>query len=119
MTYDQYVIASGSLFDQTEEVSSKDGTVNISFPSNNRGQSYRVFSFYQRLSGNKNLVFTAASNSSAQNSIFDNGSYVVDHFDAKGAETVINFWEEHMLVDGVREQLQRVGHYGKSQVSYL
>lgn len=109
VTYDQYVLAPESLLDQTNKVS-VNGTIQTSFPRQEEGQHYRLFAFYQKLSGNKNLQFTTSSNGS----IYDAGSYVVDHFDEKGAETIINFWEEHILVDGIREQVQRVGHYGKS-----
>jgi len=87
----------------------------MSFPQKEDGQHYRLFAFYQKLSGNKNLRFTT----NLTDSIFDEGSYVVDHFDAKGAETVINFWEEHILVDGIRERLQRVGHYGECWTTTL
>ncbi|ETS73836.1 hypothetical protein PFICI_14782 [Pestalotiopsis fici W106-1] len=106
VTYDQYVLSSGSLLDQTAQVSAN-GTVQISLQGKEDGQHYRIFSFYQKLSGNKNLQFNNTSNGS----IFDEGSYVVDHFDAKGADTIIQFWEEHILVDGIREQLQNSGHY--------
>ncbi|KAK7705854.1 hypothetical protein SLS64_007802 [Diaporthe eres] len=109
VTYDQYVLAPESLLDQTNHVS-PNGTVRISFPQKEQGQHYRLFAFYQKPSGNKNLHFTTPLN----DSIFDAGSYVVDHFDKKGAETIIDFWEEHILVDGIREQVQRVGHYGWS-----
>lgn len=112
VTYDQYVLAPESLLDQTQQVSMK-GTVRIYFPRENEGHHYRLFAFYQKLSGNKNLQFSTLFN----DSIFDVGSYVVDHFDKKGAETLIGFWEEHMLVDGIREQVQRVGHYGKFQAT--
>lgn len=91
------------------------GTAQISFPQTEEGQHYRVFAFYQKLSGNKNLHFNAPHNGS----IFDMGSYVVDHFDGKGAETIINFWEEHVLIDGIRELVQRAGHYGESPTTLL
>lgn len=113
VTYDQYVLAPESLLDQTNHVSAN-GTVQISFPQTKEEQHYRLFAFYQKLSGNKNLQFTTSRN----DSIFDAG-YVVDHFDGRGAETIINFWEEHMLVRGIREQLQRVGHYGESSTTTL
>lgn len=114
VTYDQYVLAPESLLDRTYQVSAN-GTVQISFPQKKEEQHYRVFAFYQKLSGNKNLQFTTSRNEST----FDAGSYVVDHFDGRGAETIINFWEEHMLVDGVQERLQRVGHYGESLTTTL
>ncbi|KAF3025109.1 hypothetical protein E8E14_014613 [Neopestalotiopsis sp. 37M] len=109
VTYVQYVLSADSLSDHTAQVSAN-GTIDISFPDAGSGEHYRMFSFYQKHSGNKNLVFNSTSNGS----IFDDGSYVVDHFDAKGAQTIIQFWEEHILVDGIREQLQDSGHYGKS-----
>lgn len=109
VTYVQYVLSADSLSDHTAQVSAN-GTIDISFPDAGSGVHYRMFSFYQKHSGNKNLVFNSTSNGS----IFDDGSYVVDHFDAKGAQTIIQFWEEHILVDGIREQLQDSGHYGKS-----
>ncbi|KAI0410903.1 hypothetical protein F5X98DRAFT_368489 [Xylaria grammica] len=46
------------------------------------------------------------------NSIFDQGSYVVDHFDQKGVKVSIKFWEEYVLDDQLRELLKKVGHDG-------
>lgn len=106
ITYEELILSSGSLTEQTESVST-DGIANLTFPVASNGSHYRIFTFYQTLSHNKNLQF----NSTVHNSIFDDGSYVVDHFSAAGAQTVANFWEEYILQDGVKEQLQRVGRY--------
>ncbi|KAI1314034.1 hypothetical protein F5Y03DRAFT_402279 [Xylaria venustula] len=105
-TYDQYILASDSVSDETGKVTSN-GTVQLSFEPTN-GQNYCLFASYEILSGKKNLEFA----STIDNSIFDQGSYVVDHFDEKGAEVVIQFWDEYILDDRVREQLKKVGHYG-------
>lgn len=106
ITYEELILSSGSLTEQTESLSA-DGVADLTFPTVSNGSHYRVFSFYQTLSHNKNLQF----NSTVHNSIFDDGSYVVDHFSAAGAQTVANFWEEYILQDGVKAQLQRVGRY--------
>lgn len=44
---------------------------------------------------------------------FDNGSYVVDHFDGKGAKVVSEFWEEHVLDEQVLQLIGQAGRYGK------
>ncbi|KAI0975182.1 hypothetical protein F4678DRAFT_469821 [Xylaria arbuscula] len=105
-TYDQYIIACESVLDETGKVASN-GTVQLAFEPTN-GQHFVLFASYERLSGKKNLEFV----STVRNSIFDQGSYVVDHFDEKGAEVIIQFWNEYILDDRVREQLKKVGHYG-------
>ncbi|GAW23685.1 hypothetical protein ANO14919_132600 [Xylariales sp. No.14919] len=51
-------------------------------------------------------------NGIVDNSIFGQGSYVVDHFDQKGAKVSIKFWEEYVLDDQLRELLKKVGHDG-------
>ncbi|KAK6199001.1 hypothetical protein LQW54_010199 [Pestalotiopsis sp. IQ-011] len=106
ISYEELILSSGSLTEQTESVSAN-GVANLAFPAAFNGSHYRIFSFYQTLSHNKNLQF----NSTVHNSIFDDGSYVVDHFSTAGAQTVANSWEEYILQDGVKEQLQRVGRY--------
>ncbi|KAJ0382930.1 hypothetical protein COL922a_011526 [Colletotrichum nupharicola] len=43
--------------------------------------------------------------------IWDNGSYVVDHFSSKGADVVRDFWEQYIFVDNVKELLTETGNY--------
>jgi hypothetical protein len=45
--------------------------------------------------------------------IFDFGCFTVDHFDAKGANVVIDFWEKYLLSDDIKQLLRDVGHVGK------
>ncbi|KAI9035663.1 uncharacterized protein KD926_003141 [Aspergillus affinis] len=45
-------------------------------------------------------------------STFDHGSFAVDHYSARGAQTVTRFWEKHILKDEVKSLLAAVGNYG-------
>jgi len=103
----QIVIQDGSLKDVTTSVS-PNGTATFTAPANSTGLYYRLFAFYQKRTLNKNLSF--ASNRSA--TIWDDGSYNVDHFSSRGAETVTKFWEKYILVDGLEDLLKQVGNYG-------
>ena len=73
------------------------------------GSYYRLFTYFQKRTLNKALTFT---NGSETGTIFENGSFVVDHFSARGAQTTIDFWETYMLTNGVKELLMEVGHCG-------
>lgn len=110
VTYNEVVLSSTSLVDHTDEVYEA-GTIDLSFPTTDNTSYYQLFAFYEKLSHNKNIVF----NSSVQNTIFDEGSYIVDHYDAKGAEVVIDFWNDHILSDDIRKQLRHAGNYGKQK----
>lgn len=44
-------------------------------------------------------------------SFVQNGSVVVDHFSSKGAQVVIDFWEEYLLQGDSRELIKEVGNY--------
>lgn len=100
----------GSLTDVTSKISST-GELSIDLSnSSSNASDYELFFFYQNLSGHKNLVFA----SNRTETIWDNGSYVVDHFSSKGAEVVRDFWEQYIFVDNVKELLTEIGNYGKS-----
>ncbi|KAF2183515.1 hypothetical protein K469DRAFT_728036 [Zopfia rhizophila CBS 207.26] len=111
VTYTQHILQSDSLTDQTTNVDKSSGQASLAFPESEAGgdRYYRVFSFFQKRTLNKNLYFDAPED--AADTIFRNGSYVVDHFSAKGAETVARFWEEHILTNGVKDLLMRTGNY--------
>ncbi|RYP50580.1 hypothetical protein DL768_003925 [Monosporascus sp. mg162] len=106
-TYDEYTLSSGSLIEQTSHVHQSSGRVRLPFPPVVNGSHYRLFSFYEKPSLHKNLVVP----SQAARTVFDNGSFVVDHFDAKGANVVAKFWEEHILKEGIPDLLAKVGNY--------
>lgn len=105
--YLSVVIDEDSLTDITDQVS-ENGHLSLSFPALTEGVGYRIFAYYQKRTLNRNLEFT--NNSTA--TIWDNGSYVVDHYSARGALTVIDFWKNHILVDGIKELLMEVGNCG-------
>lgn len=107
--YLSLVLDHESLTDITGQVSD-DGQLLVSFPSYREGIGHRIFAYYQKKTLNKNLKFT----NNATATIWDSGSYVVDHYSACGAQTVIQFWEKYILIDGVKELLMEVGHYGTS-----
>lgn len=105
-SYLSLVLKNGTLVDWGQNVSST-GHVSLRFPS---GSSHRLFAFYQFLTHEKNLEYSSGN----AKTIWDNGSYVVDHYSARGAQVVAKFWERYILPDGVKELLMEVGNYGKT-----
>ena len=102
----QFVLKTDSLVDQTDKVQS-DGTVTLHFDTAG-GAQYRLFAYYQY----RDLVKNLDIESNTTGTIFDNGSYTVDHYSSRGAQTVIDFWENHILNDtDVKELLKDVGKY--------
>ncbi|PYI11721.1 hypothetical protein BO78DRAFT_332935 [Aspergillus sclerotiicarbonarius CBS 121057] len=101
------VLATGSLADHTHEVTTN-GTVSLAFNVTEQAR-YHLFAYYQYQDLVKNLDIEENSTGT----IFDNGSYTVDHFSGRGAQTTINFWENYILNDtDIKELLQEVGRYG-------
>lgn len=97
-----------SLADRTAEVSAS-GRLSLTYPTSPRQRTYWLFAFYQRLTHAQNLIFS----SNQTNAVVENGAYMVDHFSARGAETVIDFWEKYVLNENVRSLLADVGNYGE------
>jgi hypothetical protein len=100
------VLKNGTLVDQAQNVSST-GHASLKLPT---GSSYRLFAFYQSLTHEKNLEYSSGTGET----IWDNGSYVVDHYSPRGAQVVAKFWEKYILRDGVKNTLMEVGNYGKT-----
>lgn len=109
ITYQEYTLKADSLKRHLQGFDESTGHFKISLPQLPTGTHYRIFAFYERLSGYRNLHFE----STRHETIFDDGSYAVDHFDSAGAQVVIDFWEKHMLVDGIPELLHKAGRYGE------
>ncbi|KAL2203672.1 hypothetical protein CC79DRAFT_1388306 [Sarocladium strictum] len=106
--YLELTIREGSLKVATHKVS-RQGKVHIAALDLEPGLGEQwLFSFYERRTLAKNLDFPRNS----PRTIFDNGSFVVDHFSAQGAHTVIQFWEKHILGRGMDKLLSQAGHYG-------
>lgn len=75
---------------------------------NTTGADYRLFAYYQYRDLAKNLDI----HTNTTGSIFDNGSYTVDHFSSRGAQTTIDFWEKHILNNTeIKQSLSEVGKY--------
>ncbi|KAK1545886.1 hypothetical protein CPAR01_03388 [Colletotrichum paranaense] len=108
VSYQDLVLENGSLTDITSSVSG-DGILSWkparSLPS---GSDHELFFFYEKLSLNQNVHFP----SNTTKTIWDNGSYIVDHFSAQGARTVQTFWEQYLLTDELKGLLRDVGNYG-------
>lgn len=114
VTYEDIVLQNGSLTDITSTIS-ENGSMSLngskSLPD---GHEQELFFFFQKLSHNQNVHFE--SNTTA--TIWDNGSFVVNHFSAQGAKTVQAFWEDHLLTDRVKDLLREVGNYGTLKLDY-
>lgn len=106
-SYIQFLVDDQSLQDLTAEVS-HDGRLAIPQSEVNTTTKTWIFAFYQRRTGTRNLLFA----NNVTRSIFDNGSYVVDHFSAKGARRVADFWETHILDPETTRLLKLVGQNG-------
>lgn len=105
-SYLSLVLKNGTLVDWAQNVSST-GHVSLKLPA---GSSHRLFAFYQFLTHEKNLENSSGNGET----IWDNGSYVVDHYSPRGAQVVAKFWEKYILPDGVKDLLMEVGNYGET-----
>ncbi|KAM0540478.1 hypothetical protein ACHAPJ_013597, partial [Fusarium lateritium] len=108
-TYEQLVIRHDTLNDITSKVDSKSGAFSINLHQSPGKARYRVFAFYERKTDNKNLNFKSDSNAT----IWDRGSYAVDHSSKRGAKVITDFWDKYILRDpSIKEKLCNVGNYG-------
>lgn len=110
-----YTLDASSLHDVTEEVSSN-GQLKIQMPVSTIGLEYRLFSFYQKYPGYREQASPSDLNQdqvpqSPVTSYVENGSWVPDHFSSRGAQVVIDFWEQ-ILDDQSRALFREVGNYG-------
>ncbi|KAJ5511212.1 Glycoside hydrolase family 2 N-terminal [Penicillium expansum] len=104
-SYIRLVLDERSLQDMTQNVSS-DGILTI--PSRLSSHELYLFSFYQKRTLHKALEVK----SNRTDTILANGSFVVDHFSKEGARTVINYWNDHIFTEDIRQLLVDVGNYG-------
>ncbi|KAL3442497.1 hypothetical protein BJX65DRAFT_321505 [Aspergillus insuetus] len=105
--YLSLVLDHDSLTDITDQVS-ENGKISVTFSAPSAGGvGHRLFAYYQKQTLHKNLEF----HNNATTTIWDNGSYAVDHYSARGAQTVIDFWEKYILVNGIKELVMEAGNY--------
>lgn len=104
----RFILAADSLVDWTSKVRA-DSTVFLSFNNASRNGRHHLFAYYQY----QDLVKSLDIQKNTTGTIFDNGSYTVDHFSPHGAETIKNFWQDHILNNvEIKSLLQDVGTYG-------
>ncbi|KAL2851122.1 hypothetical protein BJY01DRAFT_245062 [Aspergillus pseudoustus] len=91
-----------SLIEITEHVT--DGKLTWEAP--NDFANYTIFALYERYTNQRAIdgVLNATD-------IIANGSWFTDHFSAAGAQLVIDFWEEQILDDEIRQMLKYVGEH--------
>ena len=106
--YTTLVLQHDSLTDLTDSVSPSTGALAVKLPTTTDANQYRIFAFYEAQTHAKNLD----PQSNATGSIFDNGCYIVDHFDARGAQVVTDFWDQYILSDHIKGLLSAVGNSG-------
>ena len=104
-SYLELVLDEASLQDVTHNVSS-DGI--LAMQSSGSSRNLYVFSFYQKRTLHKALEVE----SNRTDTVLANGSFVVDHFSKEGAKTVIDYWNNHILTEDIRQLLEDVGNYG-------
>ncbi|KAL3461690.1 hypothetical protein BJX64DRAFT_300077 [Aspergillus heterothallicus] len=106
----QVTLAADSLIDITSNVTSN-GHLSISFPKG-KGIENVVFVIYEHTF--RHAVYQSPSAlggpQGEPTSFFNNGSWVVDHFSAKGARVTADFWEKYLLNNGTRELIAEVGN---------
>lgn len=104
-----------SLADITNMVDSQ-GHLAYQLPFETVGEEYIIFAYYLVHAGYREqqspeLIVSGVVQSPVTHWI-QNGSWVVDHFSANGAQVVINFWEQYLLNGSETAQLLReVGNY--------
>lgn len=108
----QKTLATATLQDVTHKVS-KTGHLDLSFSGDGKGVEHTIFAVYLVHS---DALAQAQPTSlkgpqSVPTSFVQNGSWTVDHFSARGAKVMTDFWEDHLLVGGTREALKKVGNY--------
>lgn len=93
----QVVLDPNSVVDVTDDV--VDGELTYEFPTGN-GHSWALVDFQQAPSG---LIAQRGGYTPTQ------PNYVVDHLSRGGVQIQADFWDEHILTDAVRENLERIG----------
>ncbi|OAL46519.1 hypothetical protein IQ07DRAFT_546683 [Pyrenochaeta sp. DS3sAY3a] len=106
-SYTQLLVKQNTLSVLTEDVM-PDGRLSANNSLLNSGENVWIFAFYQRRSLYRNVRFP----NNRSSTIFDNGSFSVDHFSAKGAQHTIAFWEQYILDEEIEPLLKLVGRNG-------
>lgn len=108
------MLSHNSLTDITKSVDSN-GHARVKFPSNQAGIEHRLFAYYLKHSHYPEVqaqdTVLAAVPQSPIKTYEQNGSWVVDHFSVLGAQTIIDYWENHLLDSSTMDLIKKVGNY--------
>jgi hypothetical protein len=108
----QNTLATDSLQDVTAQVGS-DGAVSLPVDQSQAG-NWTLFGFYLTHSElrEQESPLLLKGPQSVPRTLPQNGSWIVDHFSALGAQTTISFWENYLLNDSTTKSLLLdVGNY--------
>ncbi|CAK7225680.1 hypothetical protein SCUCBS95973_005945 [Sporothrix curviconia] len=98
-----------SVVDLTDHVHAHNNTVSLTVDTAN-GNHWQLMAFYQRYTNERSCVSVANASS-----WIGNGSWMVDHFSAAGAQKMTSFWDTHLLQDTqdstISSLLGQVGEY--------
>ncbi|ERS95284.1 hypothetical protein HMPREF1624_08161 [Sporothrix schenckii ATCC 58251] len=109
----QHTLAERSLEDMTPQVG-KNGWLDVDFtpsgPADMSQQQHLVYAVYLIRSGARaqHPPTVVAGPQTTPTDYVHNGSWTVDHFSARGARVMTDFWEKHLLINGTRERLRQV-----------
>lgn len=108
-------LSATSLVDLTCNVATGTGTLTHEFANTPAGSSYVLFAFYRKRTGTREVnTLTSepvAVPQSPVTNLLQNGSFVVDHFSAAGAQVIIDFWAQHLLSGNSTAALREVGNF--------
>lgn len=102
----KFVVDQDSLADVTSSVDMSSGFVSITLPAPANNGSYQLTAMYEAKTLERSCITTGNPQTWLQN-----GSFTVDHFSAKGARVVADFWSEHLLDSETQALVQDVGNY--------
>ncbi|KAH8897356.1 secreted protein [Thozetella sp. PMI_491] len=108
----QYTLAADSLQDVTQNVTA-DGVLQVAFAQNQQGLENVVFAVYLVPSGQRAVESPTqlTGPQTSPQSFVQDGSWIVDHFSARGAKVMTDFWETYLLGGGTKERLQQVAEF--------
>lgn len=108
------VLKNSSLTDVTSQVDGN-GRLSIQFPADSTAAENVIFAYYLQHTRYREVQSPAEVAAAVpQSPVTDwrqNGSWAVDHFSKRGAQTVIDFWESELLDANIKELISQVGNY--------
>lgn len=110
----QLTLSAASLLEVTSHVDAN-GVLDHTFNDTDEGSDYTLFAFYLKHTNKREV--NASSDAPADvpqspiTTFNENGSWVVDHFSATGAQLIIDFWGDYLLFDNTTDAVREVGNF--------